>query len=126
MVRYLVDTNILLWYLQNDIRLPKGHYRAIIDPESDVYVSIASLWEITIKCSKGILQLDISLDSLFNTYVEGAGFRILPVEKAHLLVLNGIPFHHRDPFDRLIYAQSLAENMTFLYTDKIFDQYQGI
>ena len=122
-MKYLIDTNILLWYINGDEQLPNEFEKIIDNSESEIFISIASLWEITIKVSKGSLVIQDNLDMFFRKNIETAGINILPIELKHLLMLKQLPFIHRDPFDRLIFSQAESENLKFLYTDIIFDNY---
>ena len=123
-MKYLLDTNVILWYLNDDIKLPDSHKTLIDTPGSFIFISIVSLWEIAIKSSLGKLNLDIGFDKILSAISNSEDFSILTVNTSHLKVLLNLPFYHKDPFDRLIYAQSLSENLSLIYTDKIFDQYQ--
>ena len=86
-------------------------------------ISIVSLWEIGIKYSLKKLSLQKPLDILFSEIYQTDFMDILELKTEHILKSVELPFYHRDPFDRLLYAQAKAENMSFLYTDKIFDKY---
>lgn len=122
-MQYLVDTNVLLWHATDDRRLP-DEFRDILETYSnELYVSIVSLWEITIKSSRGDLDLIGDIGVFIDQQVRRTGFKILPIRTEHLLTLRQMPFHHKDPFDRLIVAQSLVEELPLLYTDKVFEHY---
>jgi PIN domain nuclease of toxin-antitoxin system len=109
----------------DDKTIYPDHKTIIKSADNEVFISIVSLWEIGIKYTLGKIDLKGSLPELFSAVENDFQMLVLPIEQKHVLKAVELPFHHRDPFDRLIYAQSLAENMTFLYTDKIFDQYRG-
>ena len=124
-MEYLIDTNIFLWFVFRDSRLP-AHTRAILEDKSNtIKQSIVSLFEITVKVSKGSLLPNVDLSEFFRNHVVKAGLKILPIRIKHLLTLRALPFHddHKDPFDRLIIAQSLAEDLELLYTDDVFAHY---
>ena len=122
-MKYLIDTNIFLWFVFKDHRLPT-YMRAILEDEHNfIKLSIASLLEVTIKVSNGNLLPNVDLDEFFQSRVIDAGLEILPIQIKHLLILRTLPFHHRDPFDRLIIAQSFAEDLELLYTDDAFSPY---
>jgi PIN domain nuclease of toxin-antitoxin system len=125
-MRYLLDTNVFIWFAMDDENIYPEHKRIIKSPDNEVVISIVSLWEIGIKYALGKIDLKGSLPELFAAVENDFQMHVLPIEQKHILKAIELPFHHRDPFDRLIYAQSLTENMAFLYTDKIFDQYQGM
>ncbi|MFM7850954.1 MAG: type II toxin-antitoxin system VapC family toxin [Flammeovirgaceae bacterium] len=77
-----------------------------------MYLSIASLWEITIKTSLGKLELGIPLEQITTNFILPSGFKMLPIHLSHLLVLKDLPFHHRDPFDRMLLSQAISESLT--------------
>ena len=118
----LLDTHAILWFVTGDERFSTRARRVVEDPETKNYISIASWWEIAIKCSLNKLTLTGSLESFMADRVR-EGFRVLPVEVTHLPALTTLPFHHRDPFDRLIICQALAENMSVCTSDHHFAQY---
>lgn len=121
-MKYLLDTHTFIWNFEADPNLPV-HLRAIIDdPSNEIYVSIATLWEMTIKVCLGKLTLTKSLTVIFQ-HMTDIGFVVLPINTQHLLNLEKLPFYHRDPFDRLLIAQSITENMQIISIDQIFDQY---
>ncbi len=125
-MRYLIDTNVLLWYIHGDRRLPANIIEKLDNPSNEFFVSVASIWEISIKYSLKQIELRPDLNGFMDTYILNGDYRILSVEPSHALHVSALPFHHRDPFDRLIFAQSVAENLEFLYTDTIFDKYKGL
>lgn len=118
----LQDTHILLWYLEGHPNLPEAQRLRIEDRRNQVAVSAASLWEMTIKLSIGKLELMDDIATIENVLLR-QGIHILPIQTMHLQRLLGLPFHHRDPFDRLIIAQALAEEMTLVSDDTAFSAY---
>ena len=105
---HLLDTHSLLWLRKDDKRFKRSKWEPILfDSRAIVYVSIVSIWEIAIKRSLGKLDLDGTLEEFAQSLVDTLGFKILPVEIAHLSILETLPFHHRDPFDRLLIAQAI-------------------
>jgi len=123
-MRYLIDTNILLWYISGNKQLPEEYVEII--SKNRIYLSIASLWEIVIKQSIGKLTLDFDIFEKVNTYEEEQSLKIIQIDKKHLLFLRDLDFISKDPFDRIIYSTAKAERMRFLYTDKIFDEYNKL
>ena len=112
-MKALVDTLVLLWFQSLDRRLPKST-RDYIEHSTDTFpVSIVSLWEVTIKHALGKLALDRPLPETFAA-IERAGFGILHVEQVHLFALSILPYHHRDPFDRMLIAQAKHEGKHLL------------
>src|SRR5947208_12960492 len=103
----LLDTHILLWFITGDSRLSNTSLDFINDARNDKFVSVASLWEIAIKVSNGKLTLSATFDDLFPHQLDINGFELLPVLIAHTSVVSSLPFHHRDPFDRLLVAQAI-------------------
>ncbi len=120
---YLLDTHCLLWFLQDAPELPHRLADRIEASGAVNRVSMASVWEIAVKVTIGKLKVPYSLDEELPRLLEANGFVTLPLEFAHLQVVTQLPFHHRDPFDRLLAAQCLAENLTLLSRDRIFDSY---
>ncbi len=121
-MKLLLDTHILLWYLDNNPKLPEVWKRYIEDRHNSIAVSMASLWEITIKVSLGKLELQDDLTTIENT-LKQQDIAVLPIRTPHLLYLLNLPFHHRDPFDRLIIAQAQAEQFTLVSDDGMFAAY---
>ena len=119
----LLDTHTLLWQYWGDSQQSHTAQQIINDPSNIIYVSVASLWEITIKVSQQKLDLRDPITRFFQDAVEGSDLRILPVERFHLITLATLPLHHRDPFDRLLIAQSISEKMPIISADTAFDNY---
>jgi PIN domain nuclease of toxin-antitoxin system len=122
-MRVLLDTHILIWLVEGDKNLSTVARSAIEDENNSLYLSIASLWEITIKLGLGKLDLQLSVDEMVESFLIPGGIEILQIETSHLSILRDLPLHHRDPFDRLIIAQAQAEGMTLVSADRIFGMY---
>jgi PIN domain nuclease of toxin-antitoxin system len=120
-MRLLLDTNAFLWWRDGSSRLPARVRHEISDEANDIVVSIASLWEISIK--RGLGKLRFAED--FEEVIADEEFELLSVTYAHLRALDGLPRHHGDPFDRLLIAQSIAENVPVVTSDKAFARYQA-
>ncbi|CDX53369.1 PilT protein domain protein [Mesorhizobium plurifarium] len=116
--RYLVDTHILLWVLNADSRL-SGHHRGIFLAGKDVTVSAISVAEIAIKKSLGKITLTGNIVDI----LQSNGIPILGVNELHAARLEHLPFHHRDPFDRLLIAQAQIEGLTLVTVDRHFSAY---
>jgi hypothetical protein len=116
LTRLLLDTHLLLWWLNGDPRLPQPVVERVQAPEAEVFVSQASLWEMAIKASIGRLQVDLQE---LERQVPLQGFRWLPISNAHLLAVGDVETDgvHRDPFDRLLLCQSRVEPMLLLTVD---------
>ena len=122
-MRLLLDSNALIWWVTEPERLSSTVDREIRNPENQIVVSLASLWEITIKISKGGLpQLGSSIQYLLDE-VREQRFELLPLRPEHLLALGRLERHHRDPFDRVIIAQGIAERLPVATNDPSFQRY---
>ncbi len=122
-MRYLLDTHTLLWFLMGDKKLSHKARRLIDDPGNKKLLSIVSLWEIAIKVSLRKLALDKSFERLFPEQLHFNRIEILDITVNSLTKLTTLPFHHRDPFDRLIIAQALVEKLSIIGADAVFDVY---
>lgn len=119
----LLDTHVLIWLVEGSDNLSQSAKQAIEDDRNRLYLSMASLWEMTIKISLGKLQLGISLDRVVESYLLPSSIEILPIDLKHLLVLRDLPLHHRDPFDRILISQAQAEELTLVSGDRLFGDY---
>jgi PIN domain nuclease of toxin-antitoxin system len=122
-VNVLLDTHALLWYYLDDPQLSHLAKATIEDPANWVFVSAASHWEVAIKLATGKYTLQLPFADFVQESVFDTGFRILPIEPQHTAELIALPFHHRDPFDRLLIAQALVENTPIVSGDPTFDSY---
>lgn len=119
----LLDTQALLWFILDDDRLSKKGSQFIANSKGAVFVSPASLWELAIKISLGKYSLKESFSSFWNDQLHLNEFSLLNISISHTARLTDLPFYHRDPFDRLIIAQSLEENLPLVSSDSMFDKY---
>jgi PIN domain nuclease of toxin-antitoxin system len=122
-MRCLIDTHAFLWFITTDKRLGERAYEEISNIENEVVLSIASLWEIAIKASLGKLELMKPFRDLIPRELVVNEIDLLPITPKHLAVLTDLPFHHRDPFDRLIIAQAMVEGIPLLSVDEEFRKY---
>jgi PIN domain nuclease of toxin-antitoxin system len=122
-VRLLLDTHTLLWFLGGSSRLNANARAAIEDLSNDRLFSAASAWEIAIKASLGKLSLSAPFPQLIPGQLDANAIEMLPVRPEHLTELLALPLHHRDPFDRLLVAQSIAENAALVSADTALDAY---
>ncbi len=119
MPRLLLDTHVLLWALEDSQALSVDARQSIADTRNEVFVSAASIWEMAIKRSLGKLRAP---DKLADT-VQEAGFAALPITLAHAEQAGMLPPHHRDPFDRMLVAQALAEGLVLVTDDALIPKY---
>ena len=121
-MKLLLDTHVLLWALAGSARIKPPLRKRLLAPDNEVYFSVASLWELAIKVSLGKLQADAEM--VREAALEG-GFLELAVLGPHALRVGSLPWHHRDPFDRLLVAQAEAEPMRLLTADDQLLAYGG-
>ena len=121
-MQLLLDTHAFLWAISEDRRLGKQSRKLLLHDASAVWLSHVSLWEIAIK--HALARADMPLSAAQATqWAEEAGFALLPIAVPHLLTLEQLPLHHRDPFDRLLVAQAVSEELTLLSSDGAFQAY---
>lgn len=118
-MRLPLDSQVVLWSLQRPERLPAEIVAAITNPVNSVDVSVASLWELSIKQSIGKLTVDGDL----REHLSLQSFSELPVLGEHAIAVRDLPPHHRDPFDRLLIAQARCEGLTIVTNDRVFAAY---
>ena len=122
-MKLLIDTQILIWFLEGNKLLSQSRRQIIIDLHNDVFISIASLWEMAIKISIGKLILAKPFTDVLKQLVID-NIEILPISPDHTLQVSTLPFHHKDPFDRIIIAQSQIENLPVITEDGEFSNYK--
>ena len=123
-MRALLDTHTFLWFILDDTRLSPRAASIVSDTSNDIAVSPASLWEIAIKISLGKYSLNAPFDTFMEEQVARNRFEVLPILIRHLAALANLPFHHRDPFDRLLVAQAIIEGIPILSADAELDAYR--
>ena len=121
-MRLLVDTHAFLWFVSGDSKLSRTARRALEAPNVQLHLSAASVWEIAIKSSLGRVTLPAPVTQYVADKAQ-TGLHLLPVEWAHAAAVEHLPFHHRDPIDRLLVAQAQAERLPVVTRDRIFRQY---
>ena len=115
-MRYLLDTQVILWWYFDSKRLAKEHLKIIADEGNELYVSAASIWEIEVKRRNGKLECPIDMMER----IKADGFLLLPITAEQLVPLRTIPPIHNDPFDRLLVCQSMVEKIPLIsYDDKV-------
>lgn len=124
-MKLIVDTHVLLRAAAEPERLPPSFRHRLESPENEVLFSAASIWELAIKVGIGRLSPDVDPGLIASTAVE-RGFVELPVTALHAARVRHLPFHHRDPFDRLLVAQALHEPARLLTVDRVLKQYSDL
>lgn len=121
---YLLDTSSFLWFVNDDSKLSADAKAILENSGVDIHLSLASIWEIAIKANLGRgLELPLPLNAFIDVVLNNYNFAILQISVLHLKKVAVLPILHRDPFDRLLIAQSLVENMPVITSDAAFDQY---
>jgi PIN domain nuclease of toxin-antitoxin system len=116
-VRVLIDTHVFLWWNEGNSQLSKKAVRILADPGNSLVLSVASAWEIAIKTQAGKLRIPEDAATYVPTRVAHYGMEILPIQLGHALALASLPLLHRDPFDRILIAQSQIEKLPILTAD---------
>lgn len=122
-MKLLLDTRAFIWFATGDAQLGEAAAAAIAEPDNEVRLSAASVWEMAIKASLGKLVLAAPLASILAAAQE-RGIHSLPISAAHALRVESLPFHHRDPFDRLLIGQALEDQLTLVTCDQAFHHYE--
>ena len=121
-MRYIIDTQAFIWYATGDKQLSKIALE-IIESDATRYISIASIWEMAIKHNIGKLTFEVPFDELISNQLAINGYEILPLELAHVFHLTNLPLFHKDPFDRILIAQAMSENIPIVSIDPAFKNY---
>ncbi|HEV2149240.1 MAG TPA: type II toxin-antitoxin system VapC family toxin [Longimicrobiaceae bacterium] len=121
--RFLLDTHTFVWFIGADPRLSAQARAVVEEPESELFLSVASLWEIAIKFSLGKLALARPFAEFIPEQLERQSIGVLGVEIPDLAVVSKLPLHYRDPFDRLIIAQASTRELPIVGVDETFDLY---
>ncbi len=122
-MRLLLDTHAFLWWVAGEDRLGVRARRAMADPETECLLSLASVWEMAVKISLGKLRITGELGRFVSEHLAANAFRALPIDIRHAARVATLPFHHRDPFDRLLAAQAIEEAVGIVSADRVFAQY---
>lgn len=122
-MRILIDTHIDVWSLTNEDRLSKSMKSLLIASDTEVLLSVASLWELAIKHSLGKLKLKIPFHDLATLELIKNSIDLLRISPAHVIEVSKLPHFHKDPFDRIIIAQAMTEDLSVLTVDPQFDLY---
>ena len=122
-MKCLLDTHTLLWIAANDSKLSEEAKNLYLNSGNIILFSLTSLWEMAIKISLKKVSIGVPLSEFIKIHIRANDIQILNIELQHILLLENLPYHHRDPFDRLIISQCIYENISVLSSDKIFDLY---
>jgi PIN domain nuclease of toxin-antitoxin system len=119
----LLDTHTFLWFVEGSPQLSSAARHLIESSTTVNFLSVASIWEMAIKVSLGKLTLRLPFAQYVSHYLTTNGFTLLPISIEHTALVSTLPFHHRDPFDRLIVVQALVERMALISRDTALDAY---
>jgi PIN domain nuclease of toxin-antitoxin system len=122
-MKFIADTNAFIWFITDSPRLSSTAKDLLEAAESERFLSIASIWEISIKAGLGRLSFENPLEEFLPDQIARNQFALLNISLGHALHVEKLPPHHRDPFDRMIIAQSFLENIPVLSSDEAFDAY---
>ena len=122
-MRVLIDTHVFIWWTSGVKKLSSEVYDLLLDSDTEAVLSIVSIWEMQIKSSLGKLQFKTTLRELVDDEINRNRIELLPISLSHIYALSNLPPHHRDPFDRMLIAQSLDANLQIISIDEKFDAY---
>ncbi len=122
-MKLLLDTHAFLWWVAASDELSRKARSTVGSARNECFVSVASGWEIAIKVSLGKLRIDGALDRFLPEQLAASGFQALAIDLKHTARVATLPFHHRDPFDRLLVAQALEEDLTMVTADPVVVKY---
>jgi len=122
-VRLLLDTHAFLWWVADDERLSPRAAALIAEPSNEVLVSAAIAWEVVVKSALGRVEVPTPVDRFLTDQIEANAFIPLPIHMRHALGLAALPQIHRDPFDRILVAQAVAEDLTIVSRDRVMGGY---
>jgi PIN domain nuclease of toxin-antitoxin system len=122
-MKLLLDTNVFIWLNDAPHRVRESVLTTIANPDNELFLSLTSIWEMQIKIQLGKLELSDALPDILRTQQVDNNLQILPINLDHIWALENLPYHHRDPFDRLLIAQAQTEGMTLVSADGVFDLY---
>lgn len=122
-MRLLLDTHVFIWWADDPEKLSPAALAALEDEGNELALSVASVWEMQLKIQLGKLKLSLPLKELVKNQQDTNNLTVSPVALPHVLALDALPFHHKDPFDRLLIAQSIEEDLTLVTADSQFSAY---
>lgn len=124
-MRALLDAHVFIWWAIQKERLSPTAIRLCEDGNNDLFLSIVSLWEMQLKIQLGKLQFKLPLNDLIEAQQRINGLRLLPIRPQHIYALSQLPFHHKDPFDRLLVAQAITESLPLISADPTLSAYRA-
>ncbi|MCA6501237.1 MAG: type II toxin-antitoxin system VapC family toxin [Pseudanabaena sp. M135S2SP2A07QC] len=122
-MRVLIDTHVFIWWTSDVKKLSSRVHDLLLDPSTEAILSMVSIWEMQIKLSLGKLQFRTALSELVDNEINRNRIELLSLSLSHIYALSNLPHHHRDPFDRILIAQSMDEDLQILSIDEKFDAY---
>ena len=122
-MQLLLDTHAFLWWVEDAAALSRRARKLISDPNNDCWLSLASCWEMAIKSRLGKLRLRMSIERFVPEQLGANGFRLLEIDLDDIARVAALPFHHRDPFDRLLVSQALGRDLAVVSRDRVFRSY---
>lgn len=123
MSRFLLDTHTFLWWVEDSPNLSETSRGVIRARENEIFLSLASVWELAIKVSLETLVLAVSFEKFLTETLTSNNFHLFPVDLSRVVSVSTLPFHHRDPFDRLLVVQALKDNLPIVSADGMLDLY---
>ena len=120
-MRVLIDTHVFIWWTSDVKKLSSRVHDLLLDPSTEAVLSMVSIWEMQIKLSLGKLQFRTALAELVDDEINRNRIELLSLSLSHIYALSNLPHHHRDPFDRILIAQSMDEDLQILSIDEKFD-----
>lgn len=118
--RFLLDTQVFIWWMEKSSRLSRAWFGLLTGADNQIFLSVASVWEMMIKQKKKKLRLPTKIE----LGIRQSGFGLLPIELVHVLAVGKLPLYHQDPFDRILIAQAQVENLTLISADKKMARYK--
>lgn len=122
-MKILLDSHTLIWFSQNSPKLSQKAINLLEDSRNQLFLSLVSIWEMQIKTQLGKLKLDVSLPEVIDDQIKLNNLRLLPLQLSNIWQLETLPHYQKDPFDRLLIAQAIRENLPILSVDDVFDRY---
>ncbi len=122
-MKLLLDTHVFMWWDSEPVKLSPRALELFQDKASTILLSVASIWEIQVKAQLGKLKLRMPLMDVIDLQQDVNKFEVLSIELAHVLALDKLPLHHKDPFDRLLIAQAMVEDAALITADPVLKRY---